>query len=78
MSPPLSQVRLNDGSRLVARLNSSHTVGDLRQYISLARPHLAASPFALLTTFPSKELEDEAATLEAAGLLNAAVMLRLK
>ncbi len=48
------QVRLNDGSRLVVRLNHSHTVGDLREFVSLARPHLAASPFNLLTTFPSK------------------------
>ncbi len=50
----LPQIRLNDGSRLVARLNHVNTVGDLRQYIVLARPHLAAVPFNLLTTFPSK------------------------
>ena len=29
------QVRLTDGSTLVARLNHSHTVGDLRRYINM-------------------------------------------
>lgn len=29
------QIRLADGSRLVAALNHSHTVGDLRRYITV-------------------------------------------
>lgn len=48
------QVRLNDGSRLLVTLNHTHTVGQLREYVTLARPHLATAQFNLLTTFPSK------------------------
>ena len=73
------QIRLDDGSRLVASLNHSHTVGDLRRYVTTARPQLAAAgEFALRTSYPPKELTDDAATLEAAGLLNAALLLRRK
>lgn len=38
--PPLPQVRLHDGSRLVVRMNNSRTVGDLREYVRMARPAL--------------------------------------
>jgi hypothetical protein len=47
-------------------------------HFRLSRPHYSGSNFALLTTFPNKELTDEAATLESAGLLNAAILMRLK
>ncbi len=57
-------------------LNHSHTVAQLRQYISTARPHLAE--FSLRMSYPPKELTDDSATLESAGLLNAALMLRRK
>lgn len=43
-----------------------------------ARPQYAAQTFALLTTFPSKELTDSEQTIEKAGLTNAAIMQRLK
>jgi len=72
------QVRLADGSRLVVRLNHSHSVGDLRQYVCTARPQYAGVPFLLLTTFPNKELTDDKQTLSEAGLLGAAVLQRLK
>ena len=70
------QIRLDDGSRLVATLNHAHTVADLRRYVTTARPHL--SDFTLRTSYPPKELTDNAATLESAGLLNAALLLRRK
>ena len=70
------QIRLDDGSRLVATLNHAHTVADLRRYVTTARPHL--SEFTLRTSYPPKELTDDAATLESAGLLNAALLLRRK
>ncbi|XP_055607595.1 NSFL1 cofactor p47 [Uranotaenia lowii] len=72
------QIRLADGSRLTARFNQSHTVENIRQYIINARPEYAAQNFALLTTFPSKELTEGEKTLKDAGLLNAAIMQRLK
>jgi len=72
------QVRMADGSRLIARLNHTHTVGDLRAYITTARPQYASVPFALLNTFPPTELTEETKTLKEAGLLGAAVLQRLK
>ncbi|XP_058463850.1 NSFL1 cofactor p47 [Malaya genurostris] len=79
-SQPLTtlQIRLSDGSRLSARFNHSHTIDNIRRYIISARPQYALQNFALLTTFPSKELSDSAQTLKDAGLLNAAIMQRLK
>lgn len=72
------QIRLADGSRLTARFNQTHTVENVRQYVARARPQYATQSFALLTTFPSKELTDGAQSLKDAGLLNAAIMQRLK
>jgi UBX domain-containing protein 1 len=53
-----------DGSRLIARLNHTHTLADLRTYISTARPEYASVPFALLNTFPPSELTEENKTLK--------------
>uniref|UniRef100_A0A182SBJ8 NSFL1 cofactor p47 n=1 Tax=Anopheles maculatus TaxID=74869 RepID=A0A182SBJ8_9DIPT len=71
------QIRLADGSRLSARFNQTHTVDHVRRYIVNARPQYGAQNFALMTTFPSKELSDGAQSLKDAGLLNAAIMQRL-
>ncbi|XP_035906696.1 NSFL1 cofactor p47 [Anopheles stephensi] len=71
------QIRLADGSRLSARFNQTHTVDHVRRYIVNARPQYGAQNFALMTTFPSKELSDGAQSLKEAGLLNAAIMQRL-
>ncbi|CAN8003873.1 unnamed protein product [Ixodes hexagonus] len=72
------QIRLSDGSRLMARLNHSHTVGDIRKYIVAARPEYEASTFSLLMTFPNKELTDDNASLKDANLLNAVIVQRIK
>lgn len=72
------QIRLSDGSRLMARLNHSHTVGDIRKYIVAARPEYEASTFSLLMTFPNKELTDDKASLKDANLLNAVIVQRIK
>ncbi|GAB0098231.1 Aldehyde dehydrogenase [Sergentomyia squamirostris] len=72
------QVRLADGTRLATRFNHTNTVGDIRRYIITARPQYAHQQFSLLTTFPSKELSDSSATIEAAGLMSAAILQRLK
>lgn len=70
------QIRLADGSRLVGRFNHGQTIGEVRSYIVAARPQYASRSFALLSTFPSRELEDSQ-TLSDAGLLNSAIMQRL-
>lgn len=72
------QIRLADGSRLLATFNHTHTIADVRQYIMLARPQYGLTTFFLLTSFPSKELTDESQTLLDAGVLNSALLQRLK
>ena len=72
------QVRLADGSRLIVKLNQSATVSDLRSYINTARPQYSGLNYALLTTFPNKEITDDSLTISAAGLVGAAVLQRLK
>lgn len=71
-------IRLSDGSRLSARFNLTHTVQDIRQYIATARPEYLGRHFMLLTTFPNKELANDADTIAQAGLQNAAILQRLK
>lgn len=48
------QVRLANGGRLLARLNHTHTVADLRTFIDASHP---SAPYTLHTTFPTRELE---------------------
>ena len=71
------QVRLSTGGRLIAKLNESNTISDLRRYIRLVRPETPVN-FSLHTTFPNKELTDDMATLKDAGVLGAAVLMRAK
>ncbi|KRT82143.1 hypothetical protein AMK59_3770, partial [Oryctes borbonicus] len=52
------QIRLADGSRLIGQFNNNHTVGQVRSFIIAARPQYETRPFALLSTYPSKELSD--------------------
>jgi UBX domain-containing protein 1 len=53
--------RLGDGTRLPARFNTSHTVGDLYAFVDQARA--VGRAYVLMTTFPSNELADRAAKL---------------
>lgn len=72
------QIRLADGSRVVVTLNHNHTIGDLRKYITIARPQYAASLFSLMTTFPNRELSEDKISLKDANLLNSVVMQRIQ
>lgn len=47
-------------------------------FISRARPQYADQIFALMTTFPNKELKEDTETIEKAGILNAVIVQRLK
>eukprot|EP00775_Hariotina_reticulata_P013724 gene13724-13846_t len=62
-------------NRMVARMNHSHTVADIRRFIRASRPDMTAS-YQLMTGFPPAAIADEAQTLEAAGLLNAVISQR--
>lgn len=68
------QVRLADGTKLVAKLNLDHTVGDIRRFISAAQP--GSRSYVIQTTFPNKTLDDDSLTIEQAGLKNAVVVQR--
>ncbi|KAJ7627054.1 SEP domain-containing protein [Roridomyces roridus] len=70
------QIRLADGTRLVCRMNLTHTVLDLRNFINAARPENLVRPYTIGTTFPNRTLEDDAATIENAGLKNSVVVQR--
>lgn len=69
------QVRLADGTRLVVRANLTHTVADLRGFVSASRPQ--TQQFVLQTTFPNRELSDASQTIEEAKLQNAVIVQRL-
>ncbi|RPD73670.1 SEP-domain-containing protein, partial [Lentinus tigrinus ALCF2SS1-7] len=70
------QIRLADGSRLVARMNLTHTVGDIRNFINASHPEHHARPYVIMTTFPNRTLEDDSQTIEAAGLTNSVIVQR--
>ncbi|XP_066956299.1 uncharacterized protein [Macrobrachium rosenbergii] len=72
------QVRLPDGSRLIIKLNHTHAVSDIRQYISTARPSFETTEFALMTTFPHAEVTELSQTVAEAKLLNAALVVKPK
>jgi UBX domain-containing protein 1 len=57
------QIRLGDGTRLTSRFNTSHTIGDVYSFVTAASPASRVRPWVLMTTFPSRELNDKTAVL---------------
>ena len=57
------QIRLGDGTRLQSRFNTTHTIGDVYSFVERSRPESVTRAYALMTTFPSKELKDKTETL---------------
>lgn len=57
------QVRLGDGTRLASRFNTTHTIGDVYAFVNASSPSGQGRPWVLMTTFPSKELQDKAVAL---------------
>lgn len=70
------QLRLADGSRMVAEFNLQHTVADIRRFIRASRPDTPTA-YRLSTAFPPRQLDDDGATIEAAGLANSVIIQRL-
>lgn len=71
------QLRLADGTRMVAHFNYHHTVGDIRAFIDASRPS-DTSAYRLQTVgFPPKILNDPTQTIEQAGLANSVVIQKL-
>ena len=62
--PTLSlQIRLGDGTRLPARFNTTHTIGDVYTFVAASNPQSQSRSWVLMTTFPSKELSDKSQVL---------------
>jgi len=63
-------------SRLVSRMNLTHTVGDIRSFINASRPENMTRAYTIGTTFPNRTLDDDSATIESAGLANSVIVQR--
>lgn len=62
--PTLSlRIQLADGTRLPARFNTSHTIGDVYGFIERASPASSGRAWVVATTFPNKEHTDKGAVL---------------
>ncbi|MCJ1241423.1 hypothetical protein MMC14_009428 [Varicellaria rhodocarpa] len=71
------QIRLGDGTRLVSRFNTTHTIGDVYSFVNSSSPASRSRAWILMTTFPSKELSDQALTLgESAELKKGGVVVQ--
>ncbi|KKK22309.1 hypothetical protein ARAM_006940 [Aspergillus rambellii] len=57
------QIRLGDGTRLTSRFNTTHTIGNVYDFVTVASASSQTRSWVLLTTFPSKELSDKTALL---------------
>ena len=75
MEKPITsvQIRLADGTRMVARFNLTHTVADIRAFLNQCRPGPPPT-YVLMMLMPRTILTDETLTLEQAGLANAVVV----
>ena len=58
------QIRLHDGSRLVAKFNLSHTVAHIRDFIRQAKGEQCATRALQLSGFPPEKLDDDSRTIE--------------
>jgi len=68
------QLRLANGTRLVAKFNPTQTVQDIRNFVDAAEP--SQGNYVLMTTFPNKKLEDMSQTIDDAKLCNAQIVQR--
>lgn len=78
-SKPTTQIRitLSDGSRMIVKLNLTHTLKDLRVYINNARPEYYPRSYTLMTSFPNKELTNNEETIEGSKLQSASIIQKL-
>lgn len=68
------QLRLADGTRMVAQFNHHHTIGHIHLLINASRPGGPTSYQLQTVGFPPKILSDLTQTIEQAGLLNSVVV----
>ncbi|CAN6920852.1 hypothetical protein HID58_041402 [Brassica napus] len=68
------QLRLADGTRMVAKFNNHHTVNDIRAFIDFSRPRNPINYSLQVMGFPPKPLTDPFQTIDQAGLANSVVI----
>ncbi|OWM83374.1 plant UBX domain-containing protein 4-like [Punica granatum] len=68
------QLRLADGTRLIAQFNHHHTINDVRRFIDASRPGGSRNYQLQMMGFPPKVLTDFDQTIEQAGLANSVVI----
>ncbi|KAJ7967743.1 Plant UBX domain-containing protein [Quillaja saponaria] len=68
------QLRLADGTRMIAHFNYHHTVSHIRAFIESSRPGGAGNYQLQMMGFPPKLLTDETQTIEQAALANSVVI----
>ncbi|KAK6918824.1 SEP domain, partial [Dillenia turbinata] len=71
------QLRLADGTRMIARFNHQHRISDIRAFIDASRPDGTRTYQLQTMGFPPKQLTDPNQTIEEAGLANSVVIQRL-
>ncbi|KAK4398892.1 Plant UBX domain-containing protein 4 [Sesamum angolense] len=71
------QLRLADGTRMVAHFNHHNTIADIRSFINASRRGRSTSYQLQTVGFPPKVLTDLTQTVEQAGLLNSVVIQKL-
>ncbi|RFU30745.1 hypothetical protein B7463_g5612, partial [Scytalidium lignicola] len=57
------RIQLANGTRLPVRFNTTHTIGDVYEFISRASPSSNERPWVLATTFPNKDHTDRSLVL---------------
>ncbi|KFA60955.1 hypothetical protein S40285_02733 [Stachybotrys chlorohalonatus IBT 40285] len=57
------RIQMPDGTRLPARFNTSHTLGDVYGFVQSASPETRSRTWVLATTFPNKEHTDRSLVL---------------
>eukprot|EP01061_Rhynchopus_euleeides_P007008 TRINITY_DN1595_c0_g1_i1.p2 TRINITY_DN1595_c0_g1~~TRINITY_DN1595_c0_g1_i1.p2 ORF type:complete len:366 (+),score=152.89 TRINITY_DN1595_c0_g1_i1:94-1098(+) len=65
------QICMPDGTRLRARFNLTHTVGDIASFVRFSSPE--QKQFSLMTSFPRKKLTEYDATIASAGLAKSVI-----
>ncbi|GKB33108.1 plant UBX domain-containing protein 4-like protein [Tanacetum coccineum] len=71
------QLRLADGTRMVAHFNLHHTVSDIRAFINSSRPDGPRTYQLQTVGFPPQQLTDQNQTIEQAGLANSVVIQKI-
>ncbi|KAL5842438.1 hypothetical protein ACOSQ3_013041 [Xanthoceras sorbifolium] len=68
------QIRLADGTRMIAHFNLHHTINDVHGFIDASRPGAARNYQLQIMGFPPKLLSDRTQTIEQAALANSVII----